>query len=136
MIDRQSEINTAFAEKIPFIPLHEPGSDPFGNEKPKEEPWTRGRCLRTALEAVSRDRQRDYGAPEDNFAQIANLWTTYLVKSKALNVPLEPVDIAAMMVLLKVARMMGNPAHADNWVDLAGYAACGCELACNGLGDN
>lgn len=34
-----------------------------------------------------------------------------------------------MLVDLKVTRAWGNPSHGDNWVDIAGYAACGGELA-------
>jgi hypothetical protein len=34
-----------------------------------------------------------------------------------------------MLALLKVARIRSNPKHADNWIDIAGYAACGGEIA-------
>ena len=34
-----------------------------------------------------------------------------------------------MMCLLKLARLKGAAGkHQDSWVDLAGYAACGCEI--------
>jgi hypothetical protein len=33
------------------------------------------------------------------------------------------------MNLLKVARIKSNPEHPDNWVDGAGYMACGGEIA-------
>ena len=37
-------------------------------------------------------------------------------------------DVANMMILLKIARgAIGKP-KADNWIDIAGYAACGGEL--------
>jgi hypothetical protein len=36
-----------------------------------------------------------------------------------------------MMALLKVARIATGHGKADNWVDLAGYAACGGELELN-----
>lgn len=39
-----------------------------------------------------------------------------------------PEDVAAMMALLKIARIASGHAKADNWVDLAGYAACGGEI--------
>ena len=41
---------------------------------------------------------------------------------------LEPHDVAAMLALLKIARIASGHAKADNWVDLAGYAACGGEI--------
>ena len=34
-----------------------------------------------------------------------------------------------MMALLKIARLMSNPEHADSWIDGAGYLACGGEVA-------
>jgi hypothetical protein len=34
-----------------------------------------------------------------------------------------------MLGLLKIARLRANPTHRDSWVDLAGYAACGYEVA-------
>lgn len=33
------------------------------------------------------------------------------------------------MGLLKIARISENPQHMDSWCDLAGYAACGGEIA-------
>lgn len=39
-----------------------------------------------------------------------------------------PEDVAAMLALLKIARIASGHAKADNWVDLAGYAACGGEI--------
>ena len=43
------------------------------------------------------------------------------------------VDVAAMLALLKIARIASGHAKEDNWVDLAGYAACGGEIE---SGDN
>jgi len=36
------------------------------------------------------------------------------------------------MNLLKLARIKTSPEHADHWIDIAGYAACGGEVATNG----
>ena len=33
-----------------------------------------------------------------------------------------------MLALLKIARIASGRAKEDNWVDLAGYAACGGEI--------
>jgi len=44
----------------------------------------------------------------------------------------KPVDVAAMMALMKLGRIAGNPAHMDSWIDLAGYSACGGEIAGKG----
>jgi hypothetical protein len=37
-------------------------------------------------------------------------------------------DVAAMMILLKVARLKESPHKRDNWTDAAGYAGLGAEV--------
>ena len=82
----------------------------------------RKEVLETAQKCVLGDREQDYGSPESNFQIIANFWTIYLGH------PVAPKDVAAMLSLLKIARIATGHAKADNWVDLAGYAACGGEI--------
>lgn len=82
---------------------------------------TRKECLESAAKAVLTDRAREYGHPEDSFALIAALWSRYT------GCDISTADVAAMMILLKLARVEGNPRHMDSWVDIAGYAACGAE---------
>ena len=84
---------------------------------------TRKECLDVAAECVLKDRASQYGKVENNFERIADLWEAYL------HAPISALDVAMMMALLKVARAKTNPAHADSFVDLAGYAACGAECA-------
>ena len=88
----------------------------------------RRECLETALSIVMKDRQNDYGTPESNFGTIANYWSIYL-QSLGYAVALRPHDVAAMMCMLKIARIATSPVKEDNWVDLAGYAANGVEIA-------
>lgn len=91
------------------------------------EPTTRERILETAKRCVCGDREQDYGSPESNFRTIASLWVDYLSeKEDALDI--RPHDVAAMLALLKIARIATGHAKEDNWVDLAGYAACGGEI--------
>lgn len=87
----------------------------------------RKQVLDAAAACVLQDRAASYGVLEDNFATIADLWSVYWQRRGLVN--FEAVDVAVMMGLLKVARLAGNPKHADSWVDLAGYAACGAECA-------
>jgi len=89
----------------------------------------RKECLETALEIVMKDRQNDYGTPESNFATIAAYWSNYLQSRGFGDVVVASHDVAAMMALLKIARIASSPAKEDNWVDLAGYAANGIEIA-------
>ena len=83
---------------------------------------TRSELLDEAKSIVCGDWEQDYGSPENSFHRIAEFWGTYL------NQQITPVDVAAMMALLKLARVAEGHANADNWVDLAGYAACGAEI--------
>jgi hypothetical protein len=85
---------------------------------------TRKECLEQAMGCVLRDRNNSYGGPEDSFGVIANFWSVYLGRK------VYPHDVAMMMSLLKIARIKANKSYADGYVDLAGYAACGAECAC------
>ena len=91
-----------------------------------ETPSIREEILRSAAKMVTGERQDDYGTPENNFERIANLWNSYL--DRRLNGRISGVDVAVMMALLKIARIASGHGKRDNWVDLAGYAACGGEI--------
>ena len=87
------------------------------------ETTERERILNTAVECVMTDRNATHGNPEDNFRDIARYWSTYL------GYEVKPHDVAAMMILVKVSRMATSPLKDDHWIDAAGYAACGYEVA-------
>ena len=94
---------------------------------------TRADILHAAEKCVCGQREQDYGTPENNFKAIAELWEAYLNKActRGVNVRVEAKDVAAMMALLKIARIAAGGGKADSWIDLAGYAACGAE--CEGV---
>ena len=95
-------------------------------KKPIGEPKaTRKSILETALKCVNGDREQDYGTPENNFKVIADMWSAYK------HTDISAVDVAAMLALLKIARIASGNAKDDNWIDLAGYAACGGEIQAN-----
>ena len=81
----------------------------------------RKQILEAAEKAVCGDRNHKYGEPEDNFTAIADAWTHYL------GYPISAADVALMMILFKVARQKTG-SDIDNFVDIAGYAACGGEV--------
>lgn len=91
----------------------------------------RAQLLEDAKNVVVGDRDQQYSGPEDSFAAIAELWTSHLRRrGVGLSVTLTPEDVAIMMTLLKVARLMtGGPMQRDTWMDIAGYAACGHEVS-------
>jgi predicted cobalt transporter CbtA len=85
----------------------------------------REETLQAAASAVMGERDTQYGNPEDNFNNIAMMWSNYTGND------LNAYDVAMMMALLKIVRAKGNASHEDNMVDLAGYAACANEIAEN-----
>lgn len=84
--------------------------------------------LEQAIKIVSSDRNKQYGPPEDNFQNIANMWNQYL-KAQGFDIEFSPSDVAYMMILMKVARLATNPTHLDSITDVAGYAACAADCA-------
>ena len=89
----------------------------------------REEILNGAKDCVCVDRENTYGKPEDNFATIANLWSKYLFAKGVLAELIDSDDVAVMMALLKIARIATGKPKADNFIDLAGYAACAGEIA-------
>ena len=89
----------------------------------------RAELLESALVTA---RPKAYGPPERNFDRIARFWSVYA--HDAMGAPPDmrtftATDVACMMALMKIARLEETPDHLDSWTDLAGYAACGVEVA-------
>lgn len=70
------------------------------------------------------DREATYGDPGKNLTAIAAMWTAYIrSRYPGYVVTVTSEDVAALMMLLKVARLANTPGHRDSLVDLCGYAA-------------
>ena len=82
----------------------------------------RSQILDTAKEYVTKDRADTHGDAESNFGLIAAYWSAHLNRNISAH------DVAVMMTLLKLARARGNPGHADNAIDAAGYSALAGEI--------
>ncbi len=80
--------------------------------------------LKQVEQAVCTDRTVSHGQPEDNFNNIATLWTAWLRGRHKVDLALDRVDVGYMSILLKTARAMSNPRYLDHALDTAGYAAC------------
>jgi len=101
-------------------------------ENEKKPAITREDILLEARRCVCGEREQDYGSPENNLETIAAFWSTYLESVLDIDmIFLSGTDVSAMMGLLKIARIASGHSKADNWIDLAGYAALGGELEAN-----
>ena len=101
-----------------------------------EKTVSRADILDTAKAIVTGEREKQYGKPEDNFAAVAQMWEVYLSSQcvgEGADVRIAPEDVAMMMVLLKVGRLMTGDYLADNYVDICGYVACAGEIAGKGV---
>jgi hypothetical protein len=75
-----------------------------------------------AASLVKGDRERQHGDKSQNFGNIARLWSAWL------GVEVAASDVAAMMVLLKLARTKTGSQNMDDFVDGAGYFGCMGEI--------
>ena len=69
---------------------------------------------------VDGQRQEDYGDPVENMELIAGLWSEYLTLGNT-DIRISATEVAVMMALLKVVRLMNNPHHKDSLDDFNGY---------------
>ncbi len=79
--------------------------------------------LAEAAELVGGERFRRHGPARQSLGLTAELWSAYL------KVPIEAVDVALLMALLKVARAHTGALDPDHFLDLCGYGAIAGELA-------
>lgn len=88
--------------------------------------------LEHAAALVGGQRAQDYGDKAINHQRIAYLWNAWLSESRdkpGMTGEITAYDVAMMMLLVKVARLMHSPGHQDSHVDIAGYASILEEIA-------
>ena len=93
---------------------------------------TRREILQAAHAAACARGQCRYGAPAGSFRVIAQLWEPYIrarCASPGADVTVSPEDVAMLMALLKIGRICTGDGEEKLYADLAGYAACGGEIA-------
>jgi Domain of unknown function (DUF6378) len=100
----------------------------------------RGAVLQEAEHCVNGDRNVQYGDPNADFKRIAELWNV-LLKAEydrrtsedpisadyAVQTLVSPEMVADMMICVKLSRNT-HMRKFDNYVDMAGYAACGYHI--------
>jgi hypothetical protein len=95
--------------------------------------------LNATVDLIGGQRAEDYGDKYPNHTRIAKLWTMWLNErtrtwategdDEPAEVEITPYDVAMMMLLVKVARLMHSPGHQDSHIDIAGYASILEEIA-------
>lgn len=88
-----------------------------------------GNILRTAYELINGDRQKDYGAPWDNFGLLADFFTAYSRKRWGYDIKFNRTDVVNFLGLLKLSRACVENPTQDTYVDIAGYAGLGGDFA-------
>jgi hypothetical protein len=74
--------------------------------------------LEEAQTLIHGERNKNYGHPRENFRDIAALFGAYF------GIEVTDLDVANLMILVKVARVKGTGYHRDSFTDIAGYAGC------------
>lgn len=82
--------------------------------------------LRSAATLVGGQRAKDYGDKTENHQRIADLWNYWLFGDDG---KIEAYDVAIMMILMKISRLMHTRGHSDSHVDIAGYASIAEEIS-------
>lgn len=88
----------------------------------------REEVLDQAKSLVVGDRNAQYGEPYDDFLKVADALNAYGYSGPGGR-KIMPRDIPFFQVLVKLSRIVQSPTKMDSWIDLAGYAACGAEVA-------
>lgn len=85
---------------------------------------------RKAADLVAGDRAEAYGDVVEGLEKIATMMNAVLtVAGKPTAVPIEPRDVAMLMIAMKAARVYTGPLRIDSFVDISGWAAVAGEAA-------
>ena len=117
------EVNTTVEEVAGDIKIVEKLVEEVNKPKKLKAIKPKVSVLEEAQTIIYGDREKTYGHPAKNLKTIANMWNAYMNNMDDGNFNVTAKDVAAMMMLVKVARFANDPTHRDNLVDVCGYAA-------------
>lgn len=100
-----------FAGQIP--PLRLDIIDDIREERASEV--LRPPIVQTAVDVVA-ERTEQYGQPADSLNRVSG------AINALYGTDFKPHDVAVILALLKLSRIVESPTKLDNWVDLIGYA--------------
>lgn len=103
------------------------GTDIVKDPTETHEP-ARARLLADAQRLICGDRNAQYGDPYDDFARTAGALNALGYQAPG-GAPLSPSDVALFQIQVKLSRIISTKTKMDSWTDIAGYAACGYEVA-------
>lgn len=86
-----------------------------------EEKMTVEQFLDNVGEILS-EREKEYGDAAESFDEIAGMWSSVVGKR------ITPRQVAIMMIMLKLNRLIHDDSQIDSFMDLAGYSAIGGTL--------
>lgn len=102
----------------------------YGPADKSVEQLARASILDEAKQLITGDRNNTYGPPTQDFqrtAEVLNALGYARILANDQIVDIVQSDIAIIVAAVKLSRLMHSRGKRDNWVDLAGYAACGYE---------
>lgn len=79
--------------------------------------------LAEAQRLVYGQKEEAYGDAREDLERVAGMW------GAVLGTPVQPWQVAACMVALKVSRLCHRRTR-DSWVDVAGWADVGAQVDC------
>jgi hypothetical protein len=91
----------------------------------------RKQAVKIIEQCVCKERNEAYGSVEENFNNIAELWMWWLRKRGIVtdkDASMTELDVAQMISFIKIARKLNDVTYLDNWIDDAGYNACGASV--------
>ena len=88
--------------------------------------------LDEAKKLITGDRNNSYGPPTQDFQRTADMMSALFSAKLKEGARFKPSDVAWIITLVKASRAQHSPKR-DNYVDAAGYMACGWECEAEGL---
>jgi len=123
------ELGCEVIDAVTLRPLENPPTPTLGLHRLRlVEPPPDESMLDEAKRITEGVRRAEYGAPADDFARAAYMWTGILARKLRDGQPITAMDIPLCMIAIKLARQ-SHFHKRDNLVDIAGYARTAAMVA-------